>query len=208
MGRWRRSYSGFLARIDRHAKRAANHVVSSEVVRQRYGMLGAGPFAFAAARVAARHGNNDAVHAEDLSGRIRRPRDAGAWRVRRARRDAAPARRRRAHADSARASASACCTRCTTAGCSRKSTSTATASPATSVPASGTASATPRRDLAGRLPERCAPGLERAAEAAQVELIVVDNRYQPKVALRQRGTSDSREPRSRARVPDRRGDRA
>ncbi len=47
-----------------------------------------------------------------------------------------------------------------------------------------TGSATPRRGRTPRSTARCASGLVRAAEREHVELIVVDNRYQPKIALR------------------------
>ena len=51
-------------------------------------------------------------------------------------------------------------------------------------------------------------GLVRAAERAEVELVVVDNRYQPKIAVTQRAAADPRGRRSRHRVSDRRSRRA
>ena len=100
-------------------------------------------------------------------------------RVRFARRGAAAARRRGSARASARACASACCTRCTTAACWRRSTRAVSASSPRSGGGSATASATPRRAGTPRSSARSIPACRPAAEREDVELIVVNNRYQP-----------------------------
>ena len=85
---------------------------------------------------------------------------------------------------SARGCASASSTRCGTVASSKRPTATAIASRPRSGGASSTGSVMPLRGRTARLSTKCTRGLLRAAERERVELIVVDNRYQPKVAVK------------------------
>ena len=85
---------------------------------------------------------------------------------------------------SAKGCASACCTRSTTSEWSRRSTRRGIASRRRSDGAEATGSAMPARARTARFRARCSRASQQAADRENVELIVLDNRYQPKVALR------------------------
>ena len=85
---------------------------------------------------------------------------------------------------SARGCAFASCTPSITADCWRRSTRAAFAWSPRSGVAGATASATPPRGRTSPSPARSIESLQRAAEAEDIELIVLNNRYQPKVALK------------------------